>query len=144
MFADFAPPNACIGTSNYHDNMNHMFKRTLQLLRPGTETFFLWGSRQTGKTTLLKATYPDALWIDLLKAEEYRRYLQNPELLRGELVANKSIRQVVIDEVQKVPSFLTKRTGSTRTVIFALPCAGQALARSSAVRPISWWPHGAL
>ncbi|NIO09994.1 MAG: AAA family ATPase [Deltaproteobacteria bacterium] len=83
-----------------------MFKRALELPRPGKETFFLWGPRQTGKTTLLKATYPNSVWIDLLKADEYRRYLQNPELLRGELTADKSIRQVVIDEVQKVPQLL--------------------------------------
>jgi len=83
-----------------------MFTRQLRLPRPGTETFFLWGPRQTGKTTLLQATYPDALWIDLLKAEEYRRYVQNPELLRGEIAARPSIRQVVIDEVQKVPQLL--------------------------------------
>jgi len=127
MFADFAPPNACIDTSNYHDNMKHMFKRTLQLPRPGTETFFLWGPRQTGKTTLLKATYPDALWIDLLMAEEYRRYLQNPELLRGELVANKSIRQVVIDEVQKVPQLLDEAhwLHENRDIRFAL-CGSSA------------------
>ena len=83
-----------------------MFKRALSLPSPGTATFFLWGPRQTGKTTLLQATYPDALWIDLLKADEFRRYLQNPELLRGELVARESVRQVVIDEVQKVPQLL--------------------------------------
>lgn len=83
-----------------------MFKRQLRLPVPGTETFFLWGPRQTGKTTLLRATYPDALWIDLLKAEEFRRYLHNPELLRGELAARESVRQVVIDEVQKVPQLL--------------------------------------
>jgi uncharacterized protein len=83
-----------------------MFNRQLQLPRSGEETFFLWGPRQTGKTTLLRATYPDALWIDLLKAEEYRRYLQNPEFLREELFARSSVRQVVIDEVQKVPSLL--------------------------------------
>ncbi len=86
--------------------MKCMFTRALRLPRQGTETFFLWGPRQTGKTTLLKATYPDALWIDLLKAEEYRRYLQNPELLRAEIAASESIRQVVIDEVQKVPQLL--------------------------------------
>ena len=34
---------------------------------------YLWGPRQTGKTTLLQATYPAAVWIDLLKSEEYRR-----------------------------------------------------------------------
>lgn len=83
-----------------------MFKRALRLPSAGSETFFLWGPRQTGKTTLLQATYPDAFWIDLLKADEFRRYLQNPELLRGELAARQSVRQVVVDEVQKVPQLL--------------------------------------
>lgn len=83
-----------------------MFKRLLALPAPGHQTFFLWGPRQTGKTTLLRATYPDAFWIDLLKADEFRRYLQNPELLREQLAARDSVRQVVIDEVQKVPQLL--------------------------------------
>ena len=86
-----------------------MFTRSLRLPTPGTETFFLWGPRQTGKTTLLRATYPESLWIDLLKAEEYRRYLQNPELLRAELAVSETAqqgRQIVIDEVQKVPQLL--------------------------------------
>jgi predicted AAA+ superfamily ATPase len=91
---------------NNHDNLNHMFTRSLRLPKPGAETFFLWGPRQTGKTTLLKAAYPDAFWIDLLKADEFRRYLQNPELLRAELAVQKALRQVVIDEVQKVPQLL--------------------------------------
>jgi predicted AAA+ superfamily ATPase len=59
-----------------------MFQRTLRLPPPGTETFFLWGPRQTGKSTLLRRSYPDATWVDLLKADEYRRYLERPELLR--------------------------------------------------------------
>jgi predicted AAA+ superfamily ATPase len=83
-----------------------MFKRALSLPASGTTTFFLWGPRQTGKTTLLRAKYPNALWIDLLKADEFRRFLQNPELLRETLAARDSIRQVVIDEVQKVPQLL--------------------------------------
>jgi predicted AAA+ superfamily ATPase len=104
-----------------------MFKRAVCLPAPGTETFFLWGPRQTGKTTLLKESYPAALWIDLLKADQYRRYLQNPERLREEFSlthitaeftkvgphasrrappAGAGSRQVVIDEVQKVPQLL--------------------------------------
>ena len=83
-----------------------MFTRQLRLPAPGTETFFLWGPRQTGKTTLLQAAYPDAVWLDLLKADEYRRYLQNPEVLRGELALRPSVHQVVVDEVQKVPQLL--------------------------------------
>lgn len=83
-----------------------MFKRTLVLPRAGSKTFFLWGPRQTGKTTLLRATYGDAFWIDLLKADEFRRYLQNPERMREELAVRPSVRHVVIDEVQKVPQLL--------------------------------------
>jgi len=83
-----------------------MFKRALNLPTPGTTTFFLWGPRQTGKTTLLRGKYPEALWVDLLKADEFRRYLQNPELLREALAARDPIRQVVIDEIQKVPQLL--------------------------------------
>lgn len=80
--------------------------RSLVLPAPGTETFFLWGPRQTGKTTLLRKAYPDARWIDLLRADDLRRYLQRPELLRQELEMENSGRQVVIDEVQKVPALL--------------------------------------
>jgi predicted AAA+ superfamily ATPase len=83
-----------------------MFKRTLTLPAPTKETFFLWGPRQTGKSTLLRQAYPEALWIDLLHADEYRRYVERPELLRAELSRATLRRQVVIDEVQKVPALL--------------------------------------
>jgi predicted AAA+ superfamily ATPase len=83
-----------------------MIKRKLSLPPPGEETFFLWGPRQTGKSTLLRAAYPDAVWIDLLKAEEFRRYLDRPELLRQELLTEKSPSFAVIDEVQKLPALL--------------------------------------
>jgi predicted AAA+ superfamily ATPase len=82
-----------------------MFARAIELPPPGSETFFLWGPRQTGKSTLLHRAYPNAYWIDLLRSEEYRRYLQRPELLREELAARPT-DQVVIDEVQKVPALL--------------------------------------
>jgi predicted AAA+ superfamily ATPase len=83
-----------------------MFTRGLQLPPAGLETFFLWGPRQTGKTTLLQQAYPGATWVDLLKADEYRRYLERPELLREELGSRPHTGQVVIDEVQKVPALL--------------------------------------
>jgi len=104
-----------------------MFTRALRLPQQGTETFFLWGPRQTGKTTLLKAAYADAVWIDLLKAEEYRRYLQNPESLRAELAASESVRQVVIDEIQKVPQLLDEAhwLHENRGIHFAL-CGSSA------------------
>ena len=85
-----------------------MFQRSLTLPGSGTETFFLWGPRQAGKSTLLRQRYPDAVWVDLLKADEFRRYATRPELLRQELEAAgpDADRQIVIDEVQKVPALL--------------------------------------
>ena len=84
-----------------------MFRRSLTLPPIGTETFFLWGPRQTGKTTLLRHVYADARWVDLLRTDEFARYATRPERLREELVANPPpSRQVVVDEVQKVPNLL--------------------------------------
>jgi uncharacterized protein len=83
-----------------------MFSRALELPPAGKETFFLWGPRQTGKSTLLRLAYPEAYWIDLLKADEFRRYVERPEVLREELTSRSRSTQVVIDEVQKVPALL--------------------------------------
>ena len=85
-----------------------MFDRSLVLPQPGSETFFLWGPRQAGKSTLLRGCYPDAYWVDLLNSEVFRRYLDHPEYLRQELAAAAPLagRQIVIDEVQKVPALL--------------------------------------
>jgi predicted AAA+ superfamily ATPase len=68
----------------------------------------LWGPRQTGKSTLLRETYADGRWVDLLKAEEFRRYVARPELLRQELEAEEPEpgHQIVIDEIQKIPALL--------------------------------------
>ena len=104
-----------------------MIKRKLNLPPPGEETFFLWGPRQTGKSTLLRTVYPDAVWIDLLKAEEFRRYLNNPELLRQELPREGDMPFVVIDEVQKLPGLLDEVhwLHENRNVHFAL-CGSSA------------------
>ncbi len=83
-----------------------IFTRNLKLPTKPTTSFFLWGPRQTGKTTLLNKVYPKAHKINLLKRDLLLRYLQKPWLLREELLA-KSIKQlVVIDEIQKVPALL--------------------------------------
>lgn len=87
-----------------------MFTRSLQLPAAGSETLFLWGPRQTGKTTLLRQRYADSRWVDLLKADEFRRYATRPESLREEIEAEagRGARplHVVVDEVQKVPALL--------------------------------------
>jgi len=83
-----------------------MYKRLLKLPKIPKQSLFLWGPRQTGKTTLLKQTYPEALRIDLLKSDVLMRYLRNPSLLREEVMALEHSRLVVIDEIQKAPLLL--------------------------------------
>lgn len=73
------------------------------------------------------SAYPDAVWIDLLKAEEFRRYLNHPELLRQELPREGAMPFVVIDEVQKLPALLDEVhwLHENRNVQFAL-CGSSA------------------
>ena len=115
-----------------------MFARALTLPAAGTETFFLWGPRQTGKSTLLRQRFADAFWIDLLKADELRRYAVRPELLRQELeVAGPSPRQVVIDEVQKVPALLDEVHWLMENRGTPSVCAVRVLGKCGGVRQTS-------
>jgi len=91
-----------------HDKLNPMFKRALHLPVNPRESMFLWGPRQTGKTSLLHETYPNSIWYDLLKTDLYVRLHTRPELLREELLAIDTPQIVVIDEVQKVPGILNE------------------------------------
>ncbi|MFM7737075.1 MAG: AAA family ATPase [Alphaproteobacteria bacterium] len=83
-----------------------MVSRSLQLPRHPTESFFLWGPRQTGKTSLLETTYPDAPLVDLLRTDEVVRYGSHPASLREELLDRPRGSLVVLDDVQKVPALL--------------------------------------
>lgn len=75
----------------------------------GTESAFLWGARQTGKSTLLKLLFPDSLYIDLLLSNVYLQFQTNPSLLREVVEANnKSQQTVIIDEIQRVPMLLNE------------------------------------
>lgn len=71
-----------------------------------TQSYFLLGPRGTGKSTLIRNAYPDALWIDLLRPDVYRNFLARPERLY-ELLAASASKTVIIDEVQKLPALLT-------------------------------------
>ena len=85
-----------------------MYKRDQILAGSGIESVFLWGARQTGKSTLLKSLFPDALWFDLLLNELYERFNRHPELLREIVLAEKVQRIVVIDEIQRIPALLNE------------------------------------
>lgn len=85
-----------------------MYLRRQNFNRSGSNSFFLWGARQTGKSTLLKQLYPSAIYIDLLKTDELYRFRKNPSILRQILMLEKSDTKVVIDEIQKVPELLNE------------------------------------
>jgi predicted AAA+ superfamily ATPase len=67
-------------------------------------SLFLFGPRQTGKTTYLHERYPDARFVDLLDARTFRELSVRPELLRLSLTPNVTL--IVIDEIQKLPLLL--------------------------------------
>ena len=70
------------------------------------DSVFLWGARQTGKSTLLKSIYPEAHYYDLLLPDVYSRLQRKPELLIQELQHLDHNELVVIDEVQMLPNLL--------------------------------------
>jgi len=80
-----------------------MYKRILDLTKLlKKKSFFLFGPRGTGKTTLVKHTLSEVTVIDLLEIKTYREYLKNPSIISEQML--KPI--VVIDEVQKLPEIL--------------------------------------
>jgi len=73
---------------------------------PPNQSYFLFGPRGTGKSTFLKRTYPDAMYIDLLKPDIQRRLLAAPERLIEQVHACPDASTIIIDEIQKVPALL--------------------------------------
>lgn len=65
---------------------------------------FLFGPRQTGKSTLIRHTLSRARVYNLLDSTVYLALARRPSLIREELQAQDSL--VVIDEVQKIPELL--------------------------------------
>ncbi len=70
------------------------------------ESLFLWGSRQTGKSTLLKMLFPGAHVYDLLKSDVRMALQLRPAQLREECELLDDGELIIIDEVQKVPALL--------------------------------------
>ncbi len=80
-----------------------MYERMLDLTKLlKKKSFFLFGPRGTGKTTLIKHTLSGATVIDFLEIRTYREYLKNPSIISEQ----KLNPVVVIDEVQKLPEIL--------------------------------------
>ncbi|RJQ39030.1 MAG: ATP-binding protein [Nitrospiraceae bacterium] len=81
-------------------------EKVSRIFKAETQSFFLLGPRGTGKSTLIKDIFSNALYIDLLLPDIFRNYVSRPERLRELIHANQDKKVVVIDEIQKAPQLL--------------------------------------
>ena len=79
---------------------------------PDNRSFFLFGPRQTGKTSLIRAKFGDDAWtVNLLHGDEYTRYAKHPAQYRldaVEKIRTGDTRSFVLDEVQRIPELLNE------------------------------------
>ena len=79
---------------------------------PENQSFFLFGPRQTGKSTLVNALFEKHTWkIDLLQSDQHLKYSKYPDLFRKEAlekIEQAGIKRVFIDEIQRIPALLNE------------------------------------
>lgn len=104
-----------------------MYSRYLQLNKEMESSLFLFGARQTGKSTILRKEFPKSVFIDLLDSELRMRFKRRPSLLYEMLKDKESNTIVVIDEIPEVPELLNEvhRLISEKDIIFVL-CGSSA------------------
>ena len=83
-----------------------MLPRILNLSNEIDSSIFLFGARQTGKSTILRQHFPNAIYIDLLDSSIKERYRRNPTLLYEMLNGKPEGTLVIIDEIPEVPTLL--------------------------------------
>lgn len=83
-----------------------MYKRLFDIENKLDEGMFLFGARQTGKSTLLKERFKGEIYYDLLNPRVRKAFKLNPNSLWEALQDKPSGTLVIIDEIQKVPELL--------------------------------------
>ncbi len=104
-----------------------MLNRILQISSELDDSIFLFGARQTGKSTILRQQFPKAIYIDLLDTEVKSRLSRRPVLLYETIKDKPENTLVIIDEIPEVPELLNEvhRLISERHIIFIL-CGSSA------------------
>ncbi len=69
-------------------------------------SFFLFGPRGTGKSTWLRETFSQAMYLDLLDASLFLELSQDPHALEAMAGTKSSASWIVLDEIQKIPALL--------------------------------------
>ena len=83
-----------------------MYKRIFDVESKLDEGMFLFGARQTGKSTLLKERFKGAIYYDLLNPRVRKALKLNPNSLWEALQDKPAGTLVIVDEIQKVPELL--------------------------------------
>ncbi len=83
-----------------------MYKRFFDIEHKLDEGMFLFGARQTGKSTLLKERFKEAVYYDLLNPTVRKAFKHNPNLLWEALQDKPAGTLIIVDEIQKVPELL--------------------------------------
>ena len=83
-----------------------MYQRIFDIEHKLDEAMFLFGARQTGKSTLLKERFREAIYYDLLNPSVRKALKLNPNSLWEALQDKPAGTLVIVDEIQKVPELL--------------------------------------
>lgn len=104
-----------------------MIERILKIDNELEGSIFLFGARQTGKSTILRQQFPQAVYIDLLNTEVKGRLSRRPVLLYEMLHDKPEGALVIIDEIPEVPELLNEvhRLIVERRLLFIL-CGSSA------------------
>lgn len=82
------------------------FNYIKRVFKEPEQSYFLFGPRGTGKSTMTAKNNPDALLIDLRLAEIRYRLMANPDQLKELVEAQPDGKTIIIDEIQKIPELL--------------------------------------
>lgn len=104
-----------------------MIDRIYRLDSELDSSIFLFGARQTGKSTILRQQFPGSIYIDLLDSQVKSRYERRPVLLYETLKDKAAGTIVIIDEIPEVPQLLNEvhRLISEKNLLFIL-CGSSA------------------
>ena len=104
-----------------------MLERIFQISKELDGSVFLFGGRQTGKTTILRQQFPNTTYFDLLDTNVRRRLQRRPVLLYETLKDKPTGTLVIIDEIPEVPELLNEvhRLIVERQLVFIL-CGSSA------------------